>query len=348
VAGLLEQLEVVALQRRNAELEILFDTVRDLASTLSTQEVIERLVGRTLRHLGSEIASVLLVETDDSLRIMHAVGLPDAVVRGTRMRMGEGIAGHVARSGEALLVRDVEKDPRFVRRNHERYYTHSCISAPLVDQGRVRGVINVNNRHDRRAFDENDLRLLSAIATHAALALRNADRYEEILEKAKRDALTGLANHGHFWSMLDIEVRRASRYGRPLALVMIDIDHFKQWNDAHGHLRGDEALAAVARTIAERSRSHDLAARYGGEEFAVLLPETDTPGARAFGEKIRLAVKGHPLDGVGAGEGLTVSIGIGTLGPETSAADLVAAADAMLYRAKSAGRDRVCAPDAGD
>jgi diguanylate cyclase (GGDEF)-like protein len=342
VDRLLEPFEVVALQRRNAELEILFDTVRDLASTLSTQEVIERLVGRTLRHLGSEIASVLLVETDDTLRIMHAMGLPEAVVRGTRMRMGEGIAGHVARTGEPLLVSDVETDPRFVRRNHERYYTHSCISAPLVDQGRVRGVINVNNKRDRRDFDENDLRLLSAIATHAALALRNADRYEEILEKAKRDALTGLANHGHFWSMLDNEVRRASRYGRPLSLVMIDIDHFKRFNDAHGHLRGDEALAAVARTIAERSRSHDLAARYGGEEFAVLLPETDGAGARAFGEKIRLAVKAVHLDGLGEGESLSVSVGTGTLTGETSAADLVSATDARLYEAKAAGRDRVC------
>jgi diguanylate cyclase (GGDEF)-like protein len=338
--GVLEPLEVIALQRRNAELEILFDTVRDLASTLSTQEVIERLVDRTLRHLGSEIASVLLVETDDSLRIMHAMGLPDAVIRGTRMHMGEGIAGHVARTGEALLVLDVETDPRFVRRNHERYYTHSCLSAPLVDQGRVRGVINVNNKRDRKAFDEKDLRLLSAIATHAALALRNADRYEEILEKAQRDALTGLANHGHFWSTLDNEVKRATRYGRSLALVMIDIDHFKRFNDAHGHLRGDAALAAVARTIAERSRSHDLAARYGGEEFAVLLPETDLAGATAFAEKIRLAVKALHLDGVG--DGLTVSAGTAALAADAPAAALVTAADERLYQAKAAGRDRVC------
>jgi diguanylate cyclase (GGDEF)-like protein len=337
--------EVVDLQRRNAELEILFDTVRDLASTLSTHEVIERLVARTLRHLDSEIASVLHVEPEGDLRILHAVGLPEDVVRGTRMRLGDGIAGHVAASGEALLVADVETDPRFVRRNHERYYTHSCISAPLIDQGRVRGVINVNNKSARTPFDENDLRLLGAIATHAAMALRNADRYEALLEQSQRDALTGLANHGHFWSVLETEVKRAARYGRPLSLVLLDIDHFKRFNDQNGHLSGDAALAKVARAIAERSRAHDLAARYGGEEFAVLLPETDQPGATAFAEKIRAAVECLGVDAGDADDGLTVSVGVAGLGGRPAASDLVAAADARLYEAKAAGRNRVCADD---
>ena len=337
--------EMVELQRRNAELEILFDTVRDLASTLSTHEVIERLVARTLRHLDSEIASVLQVEPEGDLRILHAVGLPDEVVRGTRMKMGTGIAGHVAATGEALLVADVELDPRFVRRNHERYYTHSCISAPLIDQGRVRGVINVNNKSERTPFDEADLRLLGAIATHAAMALRNADRYEALLEKAQRDALTGLANHGHFWSVLETEVKRAARYRRPLTLVLIDIDYFKRFNDRNGHLSGDAALAQVARAIAERSRAHDLAARYGGEEFAVLLPETDLLGAVAFAEKIRAAVESLGFDGSDADEGLTVSVGVAGLGGRPVAEDLVAAADARLYEAKDAGRNRVCAGD---
>lgn len=334
--------ELAELQRRNAELEVLFDTVRDLAGTLSTHEVIARLVDRTLRHLDSEIASVLLVETDGSLRIMHAVGLPAEVVHGTRMHVGQGISGHVARTGEALLVADVERDPRFERRNHERYYTHSCICAPLVDQGRVRGVLNVNNKRTRVAFGETDLRLLGAIATHAAMALRNADRYEEMLERAQRDALTGLANHGHFWNVLETEVQRASRYGRPLSLVMVDVDHFKAFNDERGHLEGDDALANVARSIAERSRVHDLPARYGGEEFAVLLPETDASGAAAFAEKIRAAVEALGIESpIGDGV-LTVSVGTSTLpGDEVDASTLVHRADENLYDAKASGRNRV-------
>jgi diguanylate cyclase (GGDEF)-like protein len=334
--------EMIELQRRHAELEILFDTVRDLAGTLSTHEVIVRLVDRTLRHLDSEIASVLLVETSGSLRIMHAVGLPPDVVQRTQIRIGNGISGHVAQSGEPLLVPDVETDPRFERRNHERYYTHSCISAPLIDQGRVRGVINVNNKRSRNPFAEDDLRLLGAIAAHAAMALRNADRYEEMLERAQRDALTGLANHGHFWKSLETEVKRASRYGRPLSLVMLDVDHFKAFNDERGHLEGDHALATVARELAERSRVHDLPARYGGEEFAVLLPETDAAGAASFGEKIRAAVECLGIASPAEEGVLTVSVGTATLpGDEVDASALVHRADEKLYEAKAAGRNRV-------
>jgi diguanylate cyclase (GGDEF)-like protein len=330
--------------RYQADLELLLETARDLASTLSTHEVIERLVRRTLVHLDSEIASVQLREPDGALRIMHAVGLPETLVRETRTRPGEGIAGHVAATGQSLLVADVETDPRFSRRNHERYYTHSCISAPLVHQGRVRGVINVNNKSNREAFSPADLRLLEILASHAAIALLNADRFEEALERAQRDALTGLANHGHFWTTLETELKRASRYERPLSLVMVDVDHFKGFNDLHGHLRGDAALVAVARTLAERSRAHDLPARYGGEEFAVLLPETDAPGALAFGEKIRQGVEALAICRADPEDVLTVSVGVASLaGAATPAAALVEAADAQLYRAKAAGRNRVCA-----
>ena len=336
--------ELDELRRRNAELEVLFDTVRDLASTLSSHEVIERLVERTLQHLDSEIASVLLLEPDATLRIIHAVGLPDSVVRETRIRLGEGIAGHVAARGEPLLIGDVETDPRFSRRNHERYYTHSCISAPLLHQGRVRGVINVNNKRNRSALQAGDLRLVTALAAHASAALLNANRFEELLERAQRDALTSLANHGHFWTTLETEVKRASRYGRQLALVMIDVDHFKRFNDRYGHLRGDSALVAVARAVSARSRAHDLAARYGGEEFAVLLPETDPAGAAAFGGKIRQAVEALGIAASDGDDVLTVSVGAACLeGTAGTATALVEAADAELYRAKAEGRNRVCA-----
>lgn len=335
--------ELDALCRRHAELEVLFDTVRDLASTLSSHEVIERLVARTLRHLDSEIASVLLVEPDATLRVIHAVGLPEEVVREARVRWGEGIAGHVARHVEPLLVSDVESDPRFERRNHERYYTRSFISAPILEQGRVRGVLNVNNKRSREPYAPADLRLLTAIATHAALALRNAHRFEELLERAQCDALTGLANHGHFWTLLEGEVKRAVRYARPLSLVMLDVDHFKRFNDAFGHRRGDAALVAVAEILAERSRAHDLAARYGGEEFAVILPETALAGAELFAEKLRAAVEALGIESPNEAEVLTVSVGASAMRPERAeAAALVEAADALLYAAKSAGRNRSC------
>ncbi len=337
--------EIEELRLRNAELEVLHDTIRDVTSTLSVREVLERLLDRALSHLDSEIASILLQHGDAALRVEVARGLPEDVAGDTVVALGEGISGWVAREGRPLLVDDIETDPRFSRRNHERYYTHSFISAPLVYQNEVRGVINVNNKRSREPFRPEDLRLLEALARHAVVALQNASLYEETLERAQRDALTGLANHGFFWSSLNREVNRAFRYDSCLALAMIDVDHFKAYNDRHGHRGGDEALVTVSGVISRLCRAPDLVARYGGEEFAVVLPETSLEGAVTFGEKIRQAVASERFGPRGDDE-FSVSVGVAVAPNEADSAEaLVRAADSRLYRAKSQGRNRVCGTD---
>ncbi len=324
---------------------VLLDTVEDLTSTLSTREVVERLLGRVLLHLDSEIASILLLERDGQLAIRHAHGLPDEVKAQTRVPMGEGISGYVAQTGRSVLIEDVESDPRFERSSHERYYTNSALSAPLRIRGQVMGVINVNNKRNREPYVLAELRLVEAIAGYAAVALANAFRFEETLERARCDALTGLPNHGHFWSTLDLEMQRADRYGRTLSLAMIDVDHFKVVNDRLGHLGGDGVLTGLAELLRGRSRGHDLAARYGGEEFAIILPETDAAGAAAFAEKIRQSVEAEAFGPAAAGE-VTVSIGIATYpGDADEPTRLVESADRRLYAAKAAGRNRVASGD---
>ncbi|UCE86505.1 MAG: sensor domain-containing diguanylate cyclase [Deltaproteobacteria bacterium] len=339
---------LLQLRRRNAELEILYDTIQDLTSTLSVNQVLDRILDRTLGHLDAEIGSIMLRGPDSRLRVVAARGLPQEVVEATAMEPGEGISGHVVSSGRSLIIEDVEADPRFARRNHERYYTRSLICSALRRADTVLGVVNVNNKRSQEPFVPEDLRLLDGIAAHAAVALGNAHQYEETLRRAQHDALTGLANHGHLFSMLELEIARADRYGRDLALAIIDIDHFKAYNDRHGHRAGDEALIRVANTIADLSRSHDVVARYGGEEFVAVLPETRLDGAVAFGEKIRQGVESTSFGPNGRHE-LTVSVGVAVL-PRggTAATTLVEAADAQLYRAKAEGRNRVCSaePDA--
>jgi diguanylate cyclase (GGDEF)-like protein len=334
--------EHAQLERRHAELEVLYDTVRDLTSTLSVQQVLSRLLDRTLRHLDAEIGSILLVDSDSILRVVTARGLPEDVIETTAMEVGEGISGYVAATGRPLLIANVEVDPRFARHNHERYYTYSLISSPLLRMGTVLGVVNVNNKSSQESFVPEDLRLLDAIAGHAAVALGNARQYEETLRRAQRDALTGLANHGHLFATLELEVERALRYERKLSIAMIDIDHFKPYNDRFGHRAGDDALVRVADALSGISRVHDIVARYGGEEFTVILPETDVEGARAFGEKVRQMIESSGFGPDGQVE-LTVSVGIAELSDENeTATKLVDAADGQLYRAKSLGRNRVC------
>jgi len=171
---------------------------------------------------------------------------------------------------------------------------------------------------------------------------------QKLEKQAMQDGLTGLANRRHFDQMLAREYGRAARNGRWLALIMIDIDFFKQYNDLYGHPAGDECLRVVSRAIRDEtpSRPGDLAARYGGEEMVILLPETDLAGALVVAQRIRNAI--HELDLLHGGSSIgivTVSAGVDALIPQrdvNTPESLLLNADKALYVAKSCGRDRVC------
>jgi diguanylate cyclase (GGDEF)-like protein/PAS domain S-box-containing protein len=161
---------------------------------------------------------------------------------------------------------------------------------------------------------------------------------------AALDGLTGLANRRSFDETLDAESRRCDRAGTPLALLMLDIDGFKLFNDSYGHGRGDECLRTVARTVADTvRRGIDHVARYGGEEFAVVLPDTGLAGARAMADRIRAAVEALHIPHRAAPVGSVVTVSIGGVSvprPDPDGRRLLAAADAALYRAKRDGRNR--------
>jgi diguanylate cyclase (GGDEF)-like protein len=163
---------------------------------------------------------------------------------------------------------------------------------------------------------------------------------------ATRDGLTGLANRRCFDDTLNAEWARALRQVQPLSLLMVDVDNFKAYNDAHGHLGGDECLKRVARAVASEMRANDLVARYGGEEFAVVLPNQSLKGAAIVAERIRSRVEQLQLPCRFAAGHVTVSIGAATAiaGPDNHANQLVAIADAALYRAKHLGRNRISLP----
>jgi len=175
-------------------------------------------------------------------------------------------------------------------------------------------------------------------------------RIQKALEHARTrrlactDGLTEVYNHRTFQERLTQEIARANRYGRPLSLLMIDVDHFKVYNDTYGHPEGDIVLQDLARLLREVSRSSDTVARYGGEEFAVILPETDGVNAQKIGERLREQVERHAFRGqeLMPGGTLTISIGVATHTSAGSKDALLQAADTALYTAKREGRNRVC------
>ena len=175
------------------------------------------------------------------------------------------------------------------------------------------------------------------------LQLALAEKNKRLAKIANRDALTGLFNRLYFEDALAQKVLEAKRYGTPLSLVMLDIDHFKRFNDACGHLAGDRILRELARIIAENSRAADIATRYGGEEFALIL--AGTPKAEAFvvAERVRGLTEAHVVSYKDEGLRMTVSLGVATFDPVRHEAQeaLIDEADAALYQAKRSGRNRV-------
>lgn len=174
--------------------------------------------------------------------------------------------------------------------------------------------------------------------------VRSADEFAEM---AMRDALTGIYNRRHFMTRFDREWKRYRRYGRPLSLLVLDIDHFKSVNDRFGHDAGDQVIAHVAQMCGAQTRDSDVAARVGGEEFAILLPETDLAQACKVAERLRSAIAACPLTCASDNIAVTVSIGVALAEPAMAdSAEMMKCADTALYASKHAGRNRVtCAPE---
>jgi diguanylate cyclase (GGDEF)-like protein len=175
------------------------------------------------------------------------------------------------------------------------------------------------------------------------IRIQRAIEYAHAKRLANTDSLTGLYNRRSFQERLEQEVDRAMRYHRPLSLIMIDVDHFKQYNDTYGHLQGDNILVEVAHTLKTLSRTSDIVARYGGEEFALILPETDKANAEILGRRLREYVEQHPFPGTEhlPTKALTISVGIASYTPPDTKEALIEAADVALYHAKREGRNRV-------
>lgn len=215
------------------------------------------------------------------------------------------------------------------------------IAAPLRGRLGVHGVLYADNCFTGQPIDEVTALVFGMVADHAARAIENARRYEDVARAARTDALTGLGHRGALEEALATAVLAAQHTQEPLSVVMIDLDDFKAVNDTHGHPLGDRLLVEVAERLRRAARSGSVF-RYGGEEFAVLLPQAGLDDAALAAERLRAAVAERPFE-LGGGRVLRVSgsLGVATLAPGWGGNELVEAADAALLRAKARGKNRV-------
>jgi diguanylate cyclase (GGDEF)-like protein/PAS domain S-box-containing protein len=333
-----------------------------LATTIRQLESIHR-DGADLSHMAELLQAC--TERTEAYAIVRETGaqlLPDSSGSLFIYRESRDVLEHVTSWGSgpapkktlvpdecwALRLGNPHFAPRkgTVRCRHAHEDTESYVCMPIHGQGQVLGLFHVAidvSPRTRRPGQDAELRL-RAMTDRVGPALANLKLRDTLREMALRDALTGLYNRRYLEDAFCRELHRGERNGKPVSVVMIDIDHFKRFNDQHGHDAGDFVLSAVARAVSSNIRPSDIACRYGGEELAIVLPETTLECARDRAEEMRRAIRETNLTHLGQTlPGPTASFGVAVY-PEhgTRPADLLKAADQALYRAKHEGRDRVC------
>ncbi len=336
------------MEKRREHMESVRSLARRFLASLDPDDLF-RVILEEARKVTSARKGSLMVPANGGreLKIRAAAGMAERVVDRLRVRAGEGIAGRVFASGTPIVVENIEQDPRFRRRNRPRYETKSFLCLPIRRNGRVVGVLNLSDKITGEAFGADDLDLLETILSQATLAIERSTYYAQSKELRRisiTDPLTGLLNRRYFEERLREELDRATRHRHPLSLIMLDLDHFKRYNDANGHPAGDKALVLLGRVLRASVRAIDVVSRFGGEEFAIILPETIKREALLIGERIRSEVETLYFPGEERlpGGRLTVSAGVASFPDDArDLKTLVQRADRALYQAKARGRNRV-------
>jgi two-component system cell cycle response regulator len=324
-----------------------------LSSTHDVDRILQVILRTALAATGARAGLVLLLDPAGGHLVAHtAIGLtgawdlPEAQLGTMRLPVGAGVLGQVADGGEPRRGHGAiaEAEPPCRTYLAVPIQAPAGIEDPMVPGETAPATLGVLALYDRVGgddFDDADLHTVRTFAGQAGVAVHNVRMHEEAQRLSFTDPLTGLWNYRYLRESLRREVERASRFGRTLAVLVLDLDHFKEVNDTYGHAAGDAVLGEFARRIRIGLREVDVAFRQGGEEFVVLLPETDAYGGIIVAERLGAAVRDQPVSIEARGSiPVTVSIGVAVF-PEhgKTVQEVLQAADDALYAAKNGGRD---------
>lgn len=349
------------LQGKIQSQDLLMESAHRLSGTLERESVVERLIVLLKEKLSWPCFAVFLVEEKNPdkicLRLSAAYGfLESEVCLSAKVTLGDGIVGIVAQTGAPAIIMNLNDEKELKLWHYQdkslqppkTQNINSLMAVPMIHKGRVNGVF-LFCHPSAGAFDNDDATLISALGAQSALAIVNAELYETTLDLATSDPLTGVLNRRAMVKQIKFELARSQRFHTNIALLLVDVDHFKAYNDRMGHVLGDVALKEIAKALKDNVRKVDTVARFGGEEFCVILPQADVEAAKEVAEKLCASVREIKLRGAEKQElgHLSISIGIAVvpgneshLDDDDTVNEFISLADESLYRAKSLGRDR--------
>ena len=329
--------ELAAARERAEEERHRTRILGDLVGSIDLDEVLARILDAAAKLRGADAALIMLPDVHAEKPMVATIGLSSDEAE--RHAIAGPPDGRLARS---ITMTYTYPELEGEQGSRSADAIHGGLAVPLPGEG-ASGYLTIFTRTPDRTFEEEDVQELEALALRAAPAIENARRFREARQLADLDALTGLHNQRFFHETLAREVARAHRYERKLALIVFDLDDFKEINDRIGHLAGDAVLAEAAERVRDVVRSADIACRVGGDEFAVILPESSLEDADQLYRRIQHNVSARPIS---QGGKLYLSAGVAELRPDDDAVTFFQRADEALYRAKDAGKGRVVAANA--
>jgi diguanylate cyclase (GGDEF)-like protein/putative nucleotidyltransferase with HDIG domain len=328
-------------QKKSRQLQLINNVSGHAINTLDPTEMLSKIVAEMERHLSYDHIGIALLDYSAKELVIQAEAGARREALGRRVLLDEGLIGHVARSGQMAVVRNLDAaSPHLVLPG-----SVASAALPISYGDQFLGVLYVESSEPRE-FPEQEVTSLRTLADLFAGALHNALTFQKAQEQAITDGLTGVKTHRFLMEALSSEWKRSTRANRPFALTLMDLDRFKFVNDFYGHLEGDVVLQRVGHILEEHCRRSDVVARYGGDEFVILMPETTVEQARQLANKLRGWIASDPLL---RDKNVTASFGIAAFPVHGSTPqELIQVADSSMYLSKHQGGNSVSTSEQGD
>ncbi len=330
------------VQRHARSLSLLNDITRTAVSAINVKSMLQDLVDLVSKLMETDTCYITLWDENEQ-KVIPAAASGALREEYPRLKIEPGeltMTASVLQAGHTLIAEDVLNSP-YISPRIVKFPTRSLLGVPLIADGKPLGALLVGFDQPH-SFSQYEIDLSEQVAHQVALVIMKAKLYEELQHMAITDVLTGLYNRRGLFLLGEREIERALRYNRPLSALMLDLDHFKQVNDVHGHAIGDQVLCEISQRCLSLVREVDLVSRYGGDEFVLLLSENNLEAACMVAERLREAVAINPIKTEAGEISITASVGVAQANMKTPNLDaLIKNADDAMYIAKNSGRNRV-------